>query len=174
MNCAITKRLPCSVCGLVTLGHRNWFLATENRWLDRLKILTWHSSLAQEADVKSACGREHLKVLVAYWLEQASLRLASPANHLPLPLAGYPEHDEIDIKPHSVGRLIGELSVCREPLSHGWAGSPETLECILDALIPAETESKLRGVAFRMFEPSPGPSQSRFSQTRLSAEIALH
>lgn len=174
MNCTITKRLPCSVCGLVTLGHRNWFLATENRWLDRLKILTWHSSLAQRADVKSACGREHLKVLVAYWLEQASLRLACPANRLPVPLAGYPEHDEIDIKPHSEGRLIGELSVCREPLSRGWAGSPETLECILNALIPAETESDSRGLGMSVFEPSPEPSQSRFSQTRLSVGLALY
>src|SRR5271169_580901 len=137
MNCAITKRSPCSVCGLVTIRHHNWFLAMENRWFDHLKILTWHGSLAQQAEVKSACCREHLKVLVAYWLEQASLRLASPATHLPIPLAGYPDHEEIDLNRHSEGRVIGELSVCREPLSRSWAGSAETLECILDALIPA-------------------------------------
>jgi hypothetical protein len=178
MDCAITKRLPCSVCGLVTLRHHNWFLAMENRWLDRLKILTWHSSLAREADIKSACGREHLKVLVAYWLEQASLRLATPANHLPIPLAGYPDKDEIDLSPRSEGRLIGELSVCREPLSRGWAGSPETLECILNALIPADTESEPGALDIRTFDPLPSSapsessqsrsSQSRFSQSRTS------
>lgn len=179
MNCAITKRLPCSVCGLVTLRHSTWFLAMENRWLDHLKILTWHSSLAQETDVKSACGREHLKVLVAYWLEQASLRLTSPANYLPIPLAGYPDNDKVDLNPHSEGRLIGELSVCRQPLSHGWAGSPETLECILEALIPAETESQPRAVEFGIFDPPPEPAQSRFSQPqpsqpRLAQPRTLH
>src|SRR5277367_5839866 len=117
MDCAITKRLPCSVCGLVTLRHHNWFLAIENRWLDHLKILTWHSSLAKQTDVKSACGRDHLKVLVAYWLEQANLRLASPANHLPIPVAGCPDKDEGELEQHSEGRMIGELSVGREPLS---------------------------------------------------------
>jgi hypothetical protein len=168
MDCAITKRLPCSVCGLVTLRHRNWFLAVENRWLDHLKILTWHSSLAMETNAKSACSREHLKVLVAYWLEQASLRLASPANHLPIPLAGYPDNNAVDLNPQLEGRLIGELSVCREPLSRGWAGSPETLECILNALIPADTESQPGTAGFRILDPPPEPSQARFSQSRPS------
>ena len=173
MDCAITKRLPCSVCGLVTLRHHNWFLAIENRWLDHLKILTWHSSLAKQPDVKSACGRDHLKVLVAYWLEQANLRLASPANHLPIPVAGCPDKDEGELDQHSEGRMIGELSVCREPLSRGWAGSPETLECILDALIPAETESEPSAIEFRIFEPPLEPSQSRFSRGRISRGLAL-
>ena len=172
MNCAITKRLPCSVCGLVTLRHHNWFLAMENRWLDHLKILTWHSSLAQEADVKSACSRGHLKVLVAYWLEQASLRLTSPANYLPIPVAGYPDNNEVDLNPRWEGRVIGELSVCREPLSRGWAGSPEALECILDALIPAETGNKSDVGGFRLFEPPLEPSQSRFSPAGISPGLA--
>jgi hypothetical protein len=136
MDCAITKRLPCSVCGLVTLRHERWFLVMENRWLDHLKIFTWHSSLAREADVKSACSRQHLKVLVAYWLEEASLRLASPPHHLPVPLAGIPDRLDLELDPHAVGRVIGELSVCREPLSRGWSGSPEALECILEAIVP--------------------------------------
>lgn len=174
MDCAITKRLPCSVCGVVTLRHHNWFLAMENRWLDRLKILTWHSTLARETDVKSACGREHLKVLVAYWLEQASLRLASPANHLPIPLAGFPDNDEVDLNPKFEGRVIGELSVCREPMSRAWAGSPETLECILEALIPAETESQPSALEFRIFDAPLGPSQSRFSQPRTSTGFAVY
>ena len=174
MDYAITKRLPCSVCGLVTLRHRNWFLAMENRWLDHLKILTWHSSLAKETDVKSACCREHLKVLVAYWLEEASLRLAFPGTHLPIPLAAYPDHDEVDLNLHSEGRVIGELSVCREPLSRGWAGSPETLECILDALIPADSESTPRAAEFPIFDPLPGSSQSRFSRPTTSPGLALY
>jgi hypothetical protein len=160
MNCAITKHLPCSVCGLVTFRHHNWFLLMENRWLDRLKILSWHSSLARQADIKSACSREHLKVLVAYWLEQASLRLASPAQHPAILFAEYPDSLEIDLDPPSGGRVIGELSVCREPRSRGWAGSPAELECILDALTPAETEGGRRPVEFRVVDPPRESSQS--------------
>jgi hypothetical protein len=141
MDCAITKRLPCSVCGLVTLWHERWFLVMENRWLDHLKIITWHSSLAREADVKSACSREHLKVLVAYWLEEASLRLAAPAHQLPVPLAGIPDRLDLELDPLAAGRVIGDLSVCREPLSRGWSGSPEALECILEAIVPTTIAS---------------------------------
>lgn len=177
MNCAITKHLPCSVCGTVTLRRHNWFLAKENRWLDHLKILTWHSSIATQADVKSACGREHLKVLVAYWLEQANLRLASPATHQPIPLAGYPDKNEMALNLHSEARVLGELSVFREPLSRGWAGSPETLECILDALIPeeliaGETERQPSAIEFRVFEPPLEPCRSRFSQGRILPRLA--
>ena len=58
----------------------------ENRWLDRLKILSWHSSLATQKDMKSVCCRQHLRALIAHWLTQASLRLP-PAHTLRCPLA---------------------------------------------------------------------------------------
>jgi hypothetical protein len=172
MDCIITKRLPCSVCGLVTLRHERWFLVLENRWLDHLKILTWHSSLAREADVKSACSREHLKVLVAYWLEEASLRLVSPAHQFPVPLAGIPDRLDLELDPQSAGRVIGELSVCREPLAHGWSGSPEALESILEAIVatrnappasvpttsaPAINERPRPAIRLRIADPAPRP-----------------
>lgn len=141
MDFLTLKRLPCSVCGLVALRHDGWFLVMENRWLDRLKILSWHATLAKAGNVRSACSREHLKLLIAYWLEEASLRLASPACRVPTPLAGTPENIGTDIDPKAMGCFIAELSVCREPLSRGWAGSPESLECILEALAPPETKN---------------------------------
>src|ERR1035438_9061821 len=72
---ARSKGRCCSVCGLDTFRHKGWFLVVENRWLDRLKILSWHSSLATQNGMRSVCCREHLKTLVAHWLTQASLRL---------------------------------------------------------------------------------------------------
>jgi hypothetical protein len=75
MDYPITRRSACSVCGLDTFRHTGWFLVIENRWLDRLKILSWHSSLATQKDMKSVCCRQHLKTLIAHWLTQASLRL---------------------------------------------------------------------------------------------------
>ena len=48
MDNPITKRSPCSVCGLDTFRHAGWFLVFENRWLDCLKILSWHFALASQ------------------------------------------------------------------------------------------------------------------------------
>jgi hypothetical protein len=89
MDNPITKRSPCSVCGLDTFRHAGWFLVVENRRLDRLKILSWPSSLASQKDMKSVCCREHLKTLIDHWLNQASLRLP-PARNPPLPMGSDP------------------------------------------------------------------------------------
>ena len=80
MSYQVTKRSPCSVGGLDTFRHTGWFLVAENRWLDRLKILSWHPSLAAEKDIKSVCCREHLKTLLAHWLTRASLRIPPARN----------------------------------------------------------------------------------------------
>src|SRR6266849_3389980 len=77
MRYPIKKRSPCSVCGLDTLRHSGWFLVVENRWLDRLKILSWHSALASQKDVKSVCCRQHLKTRLALWLANCRF-IASP------------------------------------------------------------------------------------------------
>lgn len=157
MDYLTTKRLPCSVCGLVTFRHDGWFLVIENRWLDSLRIFTWHASLATQKDIKSACCQQHLRVLIAHWLDQASLRLP-PTDDLPMPIAGRPAGAGVHLDPHSLGCLIGELSVHRESFSRGWTGSPATLECILDALIPVPDESNTCAMEFQLFDPPPGSS----------------
>ena len=140
----------------MALHHEGWYLVMENRWLDRLKILSWHPSLAKQEQVRSACRREHLKVLVAYWLEEATLRLASPSNRPPLPLSGDSDQPESELEPQSMGRLLAELSVYREPLSSSWAGSPEALECILDAMIPEPAvDTTPARKPLRIFDPQP-------------------
>lgn len=156
MDCGILKHLPCAVCGLVTFRHDGWYLLMENRWLDHLKVLTWRASLAGKQEVRSACCREHLKVIVAYWLEEASLPQASPRLHLSIPLAGGEDH--ADPEPQATGRLIGELSVHRESWSRSWAGSPAALECILDVLIPETTENKSSAREYRTFNIQPEPA----------------
>ena len=143
MDYAITKRSPCSVCGLDTFRRDGWFLVVENRWLDRLKILSWHSSLASQKDMKSVCSRQHLKILIAHWLSQASLRL--PPGHSPT-------LTDVDLGPHAVGRLVGELAVHRESFSRVWSGSPEALECILDALLTIGAENKPHALEFQLFD----------------------
>ena len=90
MNYPVIKRPTCSVCGLDTFRHTGWFLATENRWLDHLKILSWHPSIAMQREIKSVCCREHLRVLVGHWLTEGSLRL-SPSSALSGRLGQRPE-----------------------------------------------------------------------------------
>jgi hypothetical protein len=152
MNYPITNRLPCSVCGLDAFHHHGWFLVVENRWLDHLKILSWHPLLAAQKDIRSVCCRQHLRTLLAHWLDQASLRLPSD-NDRPMPIAGDPGATEPDFDPQSGGRLVGELSVHRDGFSRGWTGSPATLECILDALIPGGNETESYTMEFPHFNP---------------------
>lgn len=154
MDYAIARRTPCSVCGLDTFRHKGWFLVVENRWMDRLKILSWHSSLAMQKDMKSVCCRQHLKTLIAHWLTQASLRLP-PASIPPLPIGSDPRLTDIDLGPDAVGRLVGELSVHRESFSRVWTGSPAALEYILDALITIGAENQPHALECQLFDPPP-------------------
>ena len=124
----------------------------ENRWLDRLKILSWHSALASQKDMKSVCCRHHLKTLIAHWLTQASLRLPA-VDHPPLPIGSDPTLADVDLGPDAVGRLLGELAVHRESFSRVWSGSPAALECILDALISIGAENKPHALEFHLFDP---------------------
>ena len=156
MDYAITKRSPCSVCGLDTFRHTGWFLVVENRWLDRIKILSWHAALASQKNMKSVCCRQHLKTLIAHWLTQASLRLP-PAHNPPLPIGSDASLSDVDLGPSSVGRLVGELAVHRESFSRVWSGSPAALECILDALITIGAENKPQALEFHLYDP-PEPS----------------
>jgi hypothetical protein len=151
MDYAIRKRTPCSVCGLDTFGHTGWFLVVENRWLDRLKILSWHPSLARQKDAQSVCCGQHLRTLIAYWLTQASLRLP-PAHRLPRPRSSDPTLTDVDFGLRSVGRLVGELAVHRESFSRVWSGSPAALECILDALVTIGDENKPHAPEFHHFD----------------------
>lgn len=152
MDYQITKRSPCSVCGLDTLRRSGWFLVLENRWLDRLKILSWHSSLATQKDMKSVCCRQHLKALVVHWLSQANLRLP-PAQNPPIPIGSDPNLTDVDLGPHAVGRLVGELAVHRESFSRVWSGSAAALECILDALITIGADNKPHALECQLFSP---------------------
>lgn len=164
MNYSITKRSPCLVCGFDSFSRDGWFLVAENRWLDHLRIFAWHPSLASEDGFQSLCGREHLNVLIGYWLEQGNLRCLSPAKEC-LPGASNTSSSIRNKHFHPGAKLIGELSIYREGSSHVWAGSPATLESILDALTPPEIErptppanrTQAETTGFWVFSLSPKP-----------------
>lgn len=133
------RHCPCAVCGSESLSRSGWFLVVENGWLDRLKVLSWHPVLAEQDQMLSVCSKQHLKILITQWLTQASLQCL-PGRELPnpLPCEGSPATNT-GLAP--AGRLVGELAVHREAVSHTWTGSPEALECILDVLV-GELESE--------------------------------
>ncbi|MGA3197010.1 MAG: hypothetical protein ABSD39_18600 [Terriglobales bacterium] len=157
MNVLFTKRFPCSVCGLTSHRHDGWFQVIENRWLDRLRILTWHDSLATQTEIRSACSRHHLRILIGYWLEEASLRLLPHPDADQMPLAGTSTRQDIDLDARSAGYLLGELSVHRETFARSWAGSPAAFEGILDALMPAAEPTKSYAPEMPLFNPAPSP-----------------
>ena len=150
MHFPITKRLPCAVCGLSTFRHTGWFLVVENRWLDRIKILSWHPSLATQRKIKSVCCRDHLKTLIIHWVTQASLRLP-PVYNPPMPIGSNAGPTDFELVPQDTGRLIGELAVHRDSFSRVWSGSPESLECILDKLNTVEAEKEPQALEVRLF-----------------------
>jgi hypothetical protein len=157
----ITKPSPSCICGRDTFRQTECFLVVENRWLDRLKILSWHSSARlAEGYEKPVLPAAHLTALTAHWLTRVSPRLPAADLH-PVPIGS--DRTPIDVEPgsDSVGRLGGELAVHRESFSRAWSGSPAALECILDALISIGAETKPHALAFHLFDPprpSHGPS----------------
>src|SRR6266446_1473437 len=95
-------------------------------------------------------------LLIDHWLNQASLRLP-PARNPPLPMGSDATLTDVDLGPHAVGHLVGELSVHRESFSRVWSGSPEALECILDALITIGAENKPHALEFQLFDRPESP-----------------
>jgi len=164
MDRKMAARISCGVCGIEEPRHQGWFLVAENQWLDRIKILAWHPVLARQASMQSICGEEHLKTLLAHWLTHANLRiLAAPSAER----ARREEPDASDAEPvRSVGRLVGELAVHRESLSRVWTGSPETLECILKALVQG-AGAKSRAAEF----PAAAYSAPSWQEHKRSSEL---
>lgn len=147
------RAVACTVCGAQTDFHGDWFLVVENRWLDHLKILSWHPTLADQAEIQSVCGEEHLKVLILHWLTQANLNLRNGRNTAAPIVAAHAENT--DGAPATFGRLLGELAVHRNPLSRMWTGSAQTLECIVRAVSGREGKPRAADYSLACFhEPS--------------------
>lgn len=162
MDGNLAYRFSCVVCGVETKRHGGWFLVVENRWLDRLTVLSWHPLLARQARMQSVCSKQHLKTLLTHWLTHANLQfLATGSSHWAVTGdAGSSEPDSVTL---GVSELVGELTVHRESLSRVWTGSPETLECILNALIGG-LETRPRAPEFPPLDPA----------TEYAPECAFH
>src|SRR5256885_12631174 len=75
----LAHELSCTVCGIETKRHTGWYLVMENCWVDRVKVLSWHSMLARERRMRGVCGKECLKTILTHWLKHANLELMATA-----------------------------------------------------------------------------------------------
>jgi hypothetical protein len=125
--------MGCTVCGREAGDGLGWFLVVEDSWLDRLKILHWHPILAQQEEMQCVCCKVHLKTLLTHWLNSANLQFAA-SEAFRLPASSNGEMTVAGAGAAFGTSLVGELAVYRESLSRAWTGSPQALECILEAL----------------------------------------
>ena len=131
----------CVICHEEHMGSNGWFLLTENRWTDRVKIFGWNDVLASQPGVHAACCAGHVQQLVVHWMATGSLEYpfaqSRPARRRSLraraerPVAVHPEPDV----PGS--RALSELAVHRESLERVLVENPESLVGILSALLSA-------------------------------------
>jgi hypothetical protein len=131
----------CGICLEPHRGTAGWFLLTENRWTDRLKILNWNAGLAFQPGVHAACGAGHVQQLVVHWMATGSLDYPFAQSRQPSGTARRNRsHDQgtSQGEPDTRGsHVLGELAVHRESLERILIESPESLASILSALISA-------------------------------------
>src|SRR5262249_28048390 len=63
----------CRICLTNRKKNEEWLLLVENRWTDRLKILSWHEELAATPATHSACCPAHVQLLVIHWMTTGTL-----------------------------------------------------------------------------------------------------
>jgi hypothetical protein len=143
-----TRKASCAICGEERQAGEDWFVLVENRWTDRLKILTWNETLASSAGTHLACGAAHVQQLVVHWMTMGTLEYPfaeAPSAITSTRLRRTREPHEPEAEP-SGSRLVGELAVHRESLERIVRENPESLAAILEALTSALTNAGDRSV----------------------------
>ena len=136
----IEHRFFCGICGCEKVSRtEEWFLMSESRWQDRLKILQWHDQLAHQNGLQYACSAAHVEELVIHWmitgdLEYPFARTVGTASRNGRTSKATVEDLEVDT---SAAQQIGELSVHRESIRRVLAENPQSLSAILEALLAA-------------------------------------
>lgn len=147
MNGRVESR--CVICREEQIESEGWFLVTENRWTDRVKIFGWHDALASQPGVHAACCASHVQQLVVHWMATGSLEYpfahSRPSRkRSPQPARPAALHRELDV---SGTRVLGELAVHRESLQRVLEENPESLVGILRALLSALGDTSASTIA---------------------------
>lgn len=143
-----TRKATCAICGEERQRGEDWFVLVENRWTDRVKILSWNETVAFSTEAHLACGTAHVQQLVVHWMTMGTLEypfakaLSSSASRR-FRRTRQPQEPEAETRGSS---LVGELAVHRESLERILRENPESLAAILEALTSALTNAGGRSV----------------------------
>jgi hypothetical protein len=134
--------IRCSICREEQVSLDGWFLVMENRWTDRVKILSWNPALVSRTGIHAACCAAHVQQLVVHWMATGSLDYAfarsRPRHRHSLRGRHDPPPEISEREPDTQGsKVLGELAVHRESLERVLAENPESLAGILKALLSA-------------------------------------
>jgi hypothetical protein len=134
----VRTSIVCAICGEPHNGEEGWFLLTENRWTDRVKVLAFNPLLAGEEGIFCVCGRAHVRELVVHWMVTGRLDYPFAEFPSPRPVRTRSERRQpaARVEPNvGTSAVIGELAVDRESLMRVLGESPESLSAILEALV---------------------------------------
>jgi hypothetical protein len=127
----------CTICGGLRTAEDRWFLVTENRWEDKLKVLRWNERFASRGGVHGVCSAPHVRELVVHWMTTGSLNYPFAWTVPPLPWRarrlGSMRRENTDMEPSGI--RIGELAVHRESVGRALSENPQSLNVILDELL---------------------------------------
>ena len=133
--------IRCVICHEEHIESDGWFLLTENRWTDRVKIFGWNDVLASQEGVHAACCAGHVQQLVVHWMATGSLEYPfaqSRPEHRHSILARPQRRAAVHAEPDASGsRVLSELAVHRESLERVLVEHPESLLGMLQALLSA-------------------------------------
>jgi hypothetical protein len=134
------RTLACTICGEYKLSTQRWYLALEDHWQDKLKILHWDDHLAEQEGVHRACSPAHLQELVVHWMTTGSMdypfarTVTGSVSPTPRRSAGWTGRGHFG---EGRAKPIGELAIHRESMQRVLSENPESLRSILDALLSA-------------------------------------
>lgn len=133
-----TGPVYCSFCLTPRKWDEEWFLLVENRWTDRLKILSWNDELAANPETHAACSAAHVQLLVIHWMTTGTLnypfaRLEAQADtsEEPRSVPVFSMKDEPDI---SRTKVLAELAVHRDSIDRILVEGPTSLAGLIAAL----------------------------------------
>ena len=135
----IVNRFFCGICGCEKVSRKQeWFLMSESRWQDRLRILRWHDELARQSGLQCVCSAAHVQELVIHWMITGDLEypFARATGAGPGDGRTHKSGEPLEVDT-SAAQQIGELSVHRESVRRVLAENPQSLSTILDALLAA-------------------------------------
>jgi hypothetical protein len=149
----------CSICSAERLPEEDWFLVTQSRWEDKVRVFEWNDQLARKSGIHAACSPIHVREAVVHWMTTGSL-------DYPFANAVFLSTDDVRRRGRILPELrsdefagvrqIGELAVHRESLGRALAENPQSLNVILDELLIAvrsewQSTPNSRGEGNRIF-----------------------